>query len=276
LSNELVLCNLTVGDAGPVELIGAAAAGGFDSVNLWLSLSPGVSDPVTARRAPADVVGNPELIRAIRERCKATGVRIFTASAGFISPSFDRVRLTRTLEAIAELGCARFSIVGWDDDPARLAQHFGELCTHAATFSIAVQLEFMAYSTIKTLAAALELVETAANAQVILDTLHFDRAGSTLDEVRRLEPGRIGSVQISDAPRRHPPLAELRVESRASRLYPGDGELPLRELMLLVPEDIAVEVETPVAADAQLPIDERARRAGAKTRAFLAALDGAR
>ena len=34
--NELSLANLSVADAGPLELLDAAAAAGFDSVNMWL------------------------------------------------------------------------------------------------------------------------------------------------------------------------------------------------------------------------------------------------
>jgi sugar phosphate isomerase/epimerase len=278
LNNELVLCNLTVGDAGPVELIDAAAAGGFDSVNVWLSLAPGASDPVTARRPAADVVGDAALIRAIRERAEATGVGIFTASAGFISPSFDAARVAATLDTIAQLGGRSISVVGWDPEWERLRTNFALLCEAAAAASVAVHLEFMAYSTVKTLADAQRLISEAGagNARVIIDTLHLDRSGGTPDDVARLAPETIASFQLSDARRAHPRPEQLRVESRQSRLYPGDGELPLRELIAVLPRTVAVELETPIAAEAHLPIDERARRAGAKARTFLSTPSAAR
>lgn len=274
MNNELVLCNLTVADAGPLELIDAASAGGFDSVNLWLTLAPGAADPVTARRPPADVVGDPSLIAAIRERCAATGVHVYTASAGFVSAAFDRTAVRPTLETIVRLDGRSISVVGWDPQWERLRTNFALLCATAAEMGLTVHLEFMAYSTVKTIADAERLIAEAGapNARIIIDTLHLDRSGGTPADVARLDPAMIASLQLSDAPRARPPQEGLRTESRESRLYPGEGELPLREIIAAMPAGVAIEVETPIAAEVDLPRDERARRCGAATRRFLASL----
>ena len=50
-------------------------------------------------------------------------------------------------------------------------------------------------------------------------------------------------------------------EARTGRLLPGDGVLPLRELISALPIDAPLAIEAPVRATAHLPAIERAQRA---------------
>jgi hypothetical protein len=88
--HELSLANLTVADAGPLELLDAAAAAGFDSVNMWLVPPPAMAAFNVKCGTTAPVVGNAALIREINARIATTGVSVFEASCGWLSPSFDR------------------------------------------------------------------------------------------------------------------------------------------------------------------------------------------
>jgi hypothetical protein len=54
-----------------------------------------------------------------------------------------------------------------------------------------------------------------------------------------------------------------------SRLYPGDGALPLFEFVDALPDDMEIECEFPNAALAGVPVSERARLAGVALRNFL-------
>ncbi|MGA8722511.1 MAG: hypothetical protein WB557_31215, partial [Solirubrobacteraceae bacterium] len=58
-------------------------------------------------------------------------------------------------------------------------------------------------------------------------------------------------------------------EAVYNRLAPGDGELPLLELIEAMPAAAPLSVETPVAAVAHLSVRERAEHAMAATRRLL-------
>jgi sugar phosphate isomerase/epimerase len=275
-SNELCLANLTIPQAGPLELVDAAAAGGFDSVNMWLTPPPALAHLGEIRRDASSPVGNAPATRAIRERLDDRGVRLFSGSAGWIGAGFEIAEIAPVLETLAALGGRAVNVVGWDDERERLVQNLVAVCEAAAPFGLRVQFEFMPYSAVKTIDDARALLCDAAppNAVILVDALHLARSGGAPADVRRLDPARIGSFQLCDAPFTAPGASELRHESVTGRLYPGEGALPLAELLSALPEDVVIEAEMPVARDAQLAPAERARRCAQATRAFLRASVG--
>jgi sugar phosphate isomerase/epimerase len=76
-------------------------------------------------------------------------------------------------------------------------------------------------------------------------------------------------MHLCNAPAAVPLPDGLKAEARGKRFYPGEGELPLGELLRALPADIPISVEAPCARYADLPILERARICGAATRALL-------
>ncbi len=50
-------------------------------------------------------------------------------------------------------------------------------------------------------------------------------------------------------------------EARTGRLLPGEGVLPLAELVAALPDTVPLAVEAPCRATADLPAAERAKRA---------------
>ena len=63
-------------------------------------------------------------------------------------------------------------------------------------------------------------------------------------------------------------------EARTGRLFPGDGEIPLRELVDALPPAAALAVESPVATLAGAPPDEIARLAYAALTSLLEHVHG--
>jgi sugar phosphate isomerase/epimerase len=125
------------------------------------------------------------------------------------------------------------------------ADAVGEVCRHAAPLGLRVCLEFIPDSGLPDLQFAQTVVETCGepNATVLLDVFHLDRSGGTIDDVRRLPPGAIAGIQLSD--RRRPPPGTAHVPL-SGRLLPGDGELPLRALVEAALEnspDATIDVE---------------------------------
>jgi sugar phosphate isomerase/epimerase len=269
--NELSLANLSIADAGPVELLDAAAAAGFDSVNMWLVPPPAMAAFTVKCGATTPVVGDAALIDAINKRIAATGVGIFQASCGWLSPAFDPSETERVLDTMAQIGARRVSLVGWDGERARMVANLAALCADAAPYGIAVTLEFMPYSAVRTIADAADVLAAVAapNLDVLVDALHLARSGGAPADLRLLAPSQIGCVQLCDAPATGPPAERLRDESVNRRCYPGHGELPLDDLLAALPKDVVIEIEIPAAEHAAESIAERARLCAQHSRTFL-------
>jgi sugar phosphate isomerase/epimerase len=272
-AHELCLVNLSIADAGPLDLIDAAAAAGFDSVNVWLTPPPSAAHLAVGRPDVPALVGDAAQCAAVRRRLAATGVSIWAASAGWLTAQFDRDEIVRTLAAVAALGGRSIGVIGWDPDRARLIDHLGLTCAEARALGLQIVLEPLGHSTFATLgdAAAMLAELQAPNAKLVVDALALARSGGTPDDVARVPRAAIASVQLCDAPLAAPPPDRRRDESLNGRLYPGEGELPLVALMAALPAGVVVEVETPVRRDAHLPFAERAQRCIDAARRFLSA-----
>ena len=101
---------------------------------------------------------------------------------------------------------------------------------------------------------------------VLIDALHYARTGATAADLAALDPRMLGYVQLCDAPAKSPPADRLRTEAREDRLFPGEGDLPLAELLAELPAATAISVEAPHRLHAGLAPTERARLALTATR----------
>jgi sugar phosphate isomerase/epimerase len=157
-------------------------------------------------------------------------------------------------EAAAELGAQRVNVSGDDPEFSRLAAHFAEICELAGTFGLGIDLEFMRWRHVGSLPQAAEIVRLAGaqNGGILLDALHLFRSGGSLADVRALEPGLIRSAQLCDAPAAAPAPEEIIEEARNHRLPPGEGELPLGELVRSLQPGVALAVEVPMPPSAGL------------------------
>jgi sugar phosphate isomerase/epimerase len=111
-----------------------------------------------------------------------------------------------------------------------LIECVGEIAERARRHGLHLTLEFLPDSAIPDLAAAERIVAAVAagNLGVMFDTWHFARTGGTVQQLAALPQGVIGGVQISD--RREPPAGTV-YAPMSGRLLPGEGELPLGEML---------------------------------------------
>lgn len=265
---KLSLHHLTMLDAHPLQLVDAAHAGGFDYYGLRV-VAPTAADTIV------DVAGNPALIRDLASRMSATGVSLLDIEAIWLQPRTHIEHLLAPLEAGRRLGAKHVLSVGFDDDRGRLLENFARLCEAAASLEMTVGLEPITYCAIGTADAALSIIRDSRqpNARLLIDTLQFFRSGATADTIDAIDPALIEYVQISDGPRASPAsIEERRTEARTARLLPGDGELPLADLLSRLPPDLTLAVEAPTRALRGLAFDEQARQIAQKVRSALAQL----
>ena len=265
VTHRLSLAPVTINDVGPPELISAAAAAGFQSIDLRLLAAPG-APPIPP------VVGAPAVLAEIASRLADTGITVFSATGVFLSPDWRLEAVLPALETAARFGGEQFLAVGNDPEEGRTIDNLGRLCNAAAGFKLKIALEFMPYMQVANLAQALGVVKAAGrpNLGLVIDALHLARSGGTPSDVARIEPDFIFYLQLCDAPRAAPAGRALRLESLTDRLHPGEGELWLFDLMDALPPGIVIDLETPVWRHRRLSAPARAGLASAAVRRFLA------
>jgi sugar phosphate isomerase/epimerase len=225
-------------DVAPPEFVTAAAQAGFDSVGLRVApLSPGEEAwPV----AP----GTPMLAETMR-RCGGTGVAVLDVEAISLRPGADLAGCERVLETAAVLGARYLNVICADPDTGRTADRLAELVRLARPYRVRPVVEFMAWLPVRTLAGAVAIVTGSGGAGLLLDALHVRRCGVTTAEVAALDPGLLTYLQLCDAPAALPPGTDAIAEARTGRLLPGEGELPLGDLLGAVPDGLPAAAEAP-------------------------------
>lgn len=242
MAHTFSLAFLTTSEVGPAEAVRIAAETGYDMVGLrFLPAAPGTE-------ADYPVMSDRAVQRQVAEALAETGIGLGDIEIARLKPDTD----VAAFEAFCALG-QRFSarhvlVAGDDPQPARLTETFGRFCELAKSHDLTTDLEFMPWTAVKTIADARKIVENAGceNGGVLVDALHFDRSGSTLEEVRRLPRERINYAQLCDGPVPYDPSEQGMIQiARAERLVPGKGGIELVGLVRALPEDVLLSIEVP-------------------------------
>ena len=259
-SRLISLAHLTVLDTTPPELVTVAAAAGFRSIGIRLTATPSVGIP------PYDMLREGPLLRETLQRMADTGVSVLDTEFLRFEPEHPVGIPEGFLEISARLGASNVLVMSAEPDEARTVERFCELCDRAARYRLHVCLEFAVYTGVRTLAQAAHVVSQAErpNASVLVDALHFSRSGGIPAHVGTVDRSLFRYAQICDASADMPGPTDapnLIREARTGRLLPGEGVLPLRELVAALPAGIPLAIEAPARATAALPASERAKRA---------------
>lgn len=242
MTGGLGVAHLTALDLSPPDFIEAAAVAGFDGVGLRLlavtDTTPGY--PLMKDRA---------LLRATRAASLATGLAVTDIEFVKITPALDPASLGALLDAGAELGARHLITAPYDPDLGRLADRLAAIAEQAAARGIGTVLEFFPWTEVPDLATARRVVEAAGPAiGVLVDSLHFDRSGSRLEDLAALPPARLPFAHLCDAPRQDSYSEEdLLQTARAERLPPGAGQIDLAGFLAALPKDIWITAEVPMA-----------------------------
>ena len=98
----------------------------------------------------------------------------------------------------------------------------------------------------------------------MVDTLHFYRSCVKLEELDECPVEWFRYAHLCDCEKEIPTNVDALIHTgRAERLYPGEGAVPIREIIERIPnKDIALGLELPHAVRLeQLGFEEHARRA---------------
>ncbi|MBW8753588.1 MAG: TIM barrel protein [Sphingomonadales bacterium] len=250
--NRLGIEMLTLLGMPPVEYVKLASELGCVSVSTGLSGLPltmfGIDDfaPYPMWSLRDDAALRRETIAALRD----TGVRIGLAEGFSAKADADVSAFAADLDLFAELGALRLNAICMEDDMAMATDQLGKLAEMAAQRGMVFTIEFFPSEGINSFERVLQVVDGigGGKAKVLLDSMHFFRTGGTLDKLRAAGTDVVGYVQLADAPDR-PPGESYMMDAMFARDVPGQGELPLRELIAALPADMPISVEVPRLAD---------------------------
>lgn len=227
-----------------------AASSGWRAVGLWFDAATW-SDATTA-----DVAA----------RLADTGLTALDIEPVILGRGADAGE--QLVDAAGALGVPFLLVAGGPASHAEAVERVGALCAYAAQAAprLTVVLEFLPIFTIGTMAAAVAVVDEvgAGNSGVLVDTLHLARSGGSAAELGALaaaRPGLFPYLQLADAGALAPVGATaLREEALHGRLLPGEGDLPLDEMIAAVPGvPVSVELRSRALMEGYPDPVERAR-----------------
>ena len=244
----------TVLDVSAAQAIDAAQGAGFDACGL---------------RPTADELA-PERLVQLRQRLDDSGLTLLDVEVVRLHGLDDATAHLRLLDAAAVLGAGHVLAVSEHLEHGATVEAVAWLAEQAVQRGVRVALEFMVFTSVRSLGEALRVIADAETRHVgvLVDALHLERSGGTPQDLARIPAGQLAYVQLCDAGHEAP--ADLADEARHHRLLPGDGALPLVALAQAAGRAVPLSIE--VQSDelaATTSAETRAGRALAQTRRLL-------
>ncbi|RST83913.1 sugar phosphate isomerase/epimerase [Aquibium carbonis] len=272
MTRQYSLSYLTL-ERDPAETIEHAATAGYDYVGVRIlpAVEQGKAFPLFRDKA---------LLAETMRRARDTGIGVLDVEIARIDGRSGAEDWLPMLEAAGRLGARTVIAAGDDPDLSRMTDTFAALCAAAAPFGLTVNLEFTPWTALRDARMALDVVTAsgAANAEVLIDTIHVARSTTTLDDLRAIPPSRMSYIQICDAPAGVPTSRdELLFTARQERLLPGEGGVDIEAQVAALPASLIVSVEIPSHTRiASVGAAQWARRTLDVSRAAMERFDAAR
>ena len=264
---QISLAYLTVFGLAPPDHVTCAAKAGYDAVGIRLMPAlPGEEQfPMT--------VGS-QMLRETLSRLNDTGLSVLDVENIKLDRFADPASLAAIFDAMDRLGATKVLVTSDSADESLNIDRLSALCEFGRPYGLDFHFEFMPWTPgAATLDQAERLVAAAGapNAHLMIDAIHYDRTGATLEQLAALPPSRFRYIQLCDAPQARPETdEELLHQGRFERQFPGDGGLDLFGLMAALPEGIPISLEAPSRALLEeVGYEEIARQSFAATRKWL-------
>jgi sugar phosphate isomerase/epimerase len=204
---------------------------------------------------------------ALRREFKAAlrdlGIAIAIGEGATVLANVEVDDYAADLDLYAELGAQRIGTRCLDPDLERSFDKFSRLAEMTAERGFrATTLEYAPYHPLNHLDKATAMIARVGkpNFRLLIDVMHLFRSGSTPRDVALLPPDIIEYVQVCDI-RMEPTGGDYLAEATRERLVPGTGDIPLRELLSVIPTHVPLGIEVPMLsmAEAGVPALDRMR-----------------
>ena len=198
-----------------------------------------------------------EMMAAMRD----CGVSISVGEGFLVQPGVEASEAAAAdLELMAELGAKRINAVSFEPDFERNVEQFARLAETASRFGIGTVVEFVPCFAVADLPTAHRIVRAVGrdDFRLLIDTMHVGRSGATAADLSAIDPALIGHVQLCDAPLK-PRMPSYLEEAMYERQVPGEGELPLLDMLAALPREGMIGLEVPLRSQAEAGIGPRER-----------------
>lgn len=234
---------LSVFGLPPVDLVDLAADLGCGHVSMFmhgLPLVPSLGYP------PFSITDDIALRKNLMAATQQLGVRISMADGFLVLPGADMHSFGAELDVVAELGVPQINAVSLEPDRRHTFDQIGALAEEAAERGIGTLIEAVPGLAVGDLPTARAAVDYIARDDVslLIDTMHLVRSGSTAADLAAIDPTMIGYAQLNDTTLQ-PRGENYAQEAMYERLVPGEGELPLAEILAALPDHIVIGLEVP-------------------------------
>jgi sugar phosphate isomerase/epimerase len=237
----------TVFGLSPLDHIEWASELGCQHVTFGLSPVPRKLPDI----APWSLVDDLQLRCGTRASLRETGISLEVVEGFALRPQANSQDRAAELDIAAELGAKRITAVVMEPDRSRALDQLSILADLASQRGMQLLLEFAPPHAVNTLAGALATIREVnrPNFRLVIDAMHFFRTKGTVEDLLSVEPALISYVQLCDAPRSSD--EDYLQEACFRRKAPGDGELPLVDLMRAIPAGVPIGLEVPIRAEAE-------------------------
>jgi len=252
---QLGLDYLSVFGLDPVAFIHLARDLGLSSVGLNLR---GAANSLS-KVSEVGFGNSPERRRAITQALRDTGMILALVEGFCVALGNSAADIARDLDHLAEMGTSAICLVSVDKDRMRTQAQFRQVAELAAVRGIVTTTEVGA-GAVRNLKSALDLAAAVNHSHfgLLIDTMHFFRSGATVADFASIDPVLVRHVQLCDVPM--PALVGSYMEEALfERCAPGDGDLPLADLVPHIPAHASIGLEIPIRSQASRGISHRER-----------------
>ncbi|WP_430417738.1 sugar phosphate isomerase/epimerase family protein [Parasphingorhabdus sp.] len=221
----------TLPEFAPADVADAAGVAGFSHVGF--TIAPDQWDAAALAATKSAIA---------RHGLKVLDVEVVWIPEGGQVDSQHRM----IIDAGLELGASNILVVSSEPDKDRTAEALHQLCEWAAPGQMRVALEFLMITAVQSMDDALEIIALTDHraAALLIDTIHFHRAGHDPVDLDAISPDLLPYTQICDGNLHCIPDFEHYLEDAIDlRKAPGDGELRVDEIIKALPANIALSLE---------------------------------
>jgi sugar phosphate isomerase/epimerase len=237
------LGHLTVERVSPPVLVEQAAKAGFQVIGIrfW----DGFTNKETWPMRPGSA-----MLAETQKALADTGLQVPEVENIVLQNHVNVADYVPMFEVGAILGARRVVIGSIVDDESLCTAMFAQLCELAKPFGLDIAIEFyLKWHGCASFEQGCRIIRNAQqdNGKLLVDALHLNRSGGSPSLLKTVPAEIFASLQICDAPAARPSsLDDISIESRFERLLPGQGGLPLVELLRAYPSNAPLGIEIPM------------------------------
>lgn len=262
---EFSLAYLTVFGTPPGRMVQVAAETGYDHVSFRLT-------PVTDDEPTFPFFTDHTLVRDVVNSMRSAGISALDVELVRTDPGMTSADFKPFMDVSAELGARHVVTQIPESDRAKATADFAAICDLAAPYGLTVDLEFIPWLPTRDLRTAADIVIGAdrPNGGILVDTLHFERSGSSLNQLAMLDEGLFNFVQLCDAATAvSNDNDELIRVARSDRIPPGQGIIDLAPIVSAI-HQVPYSLEVPnEAMKEEMGVMEYSRHVLQSARALL-------